>query len=93
MAKIHDFPARVAVAMLALALTSGGSEARDLYRWVQYVPGGLEARAITDDATCPTAMIDGVRVAMAERSTPGENYPVRACTLPIGKDAKLVTLN
>ena len=93
MASTHCLSARVAVAMLALALTSGRSEARDLYRWVQYVPGGLEARAVTDDATCPAAMIDGVKIAMAERSVPGENYPVRACTLPISQDATLVTLN
>jgi hypothetical protein len=71
----------------------GAAEARDLYRWVQFVPGGIEARAVTDGPTCPAAMIDGVAAVMTERSAPGENYPVRGCALPIPAGAKLVTVD
>ena len=78
---------------MLLASATSGAQARDLYRWVQYVPGGIEARAVTDAATCPTAVIDGAAATMIERSAPGENYPVRACALPIPKGAKLVTLD
>ena len=76
-----------------LITAQSGAQASDLYRWVQYVPGGIEARAVTDGPSCPTAMIDGVAAAMTERSAPGENYPVRACALPVPKGAKLVTLD
>jgi Calcineurin-like phosphoesterase len=75
-----------------LAATSEGALARDLYRWVQYVPHGLEARVVTDDPTCPRATIDGQNVPMRERSGPGENYPVRACTLSLPKGIKSVTI-
>src|SRR5262245_35938936 len=33
--------------------------AAETYRWLQYGPGGLEARAVTDEAACPSAQIDG----------------------------------
>ena len=92
----HPFTAGLATAILAGALLASAhcsAEARELFRWVQYVPGGLEARAVTDAPSCPAAMIDGVASAMSERSAPGENYPVRACSLPIPKGAKLVTLD
>ena len=75
-----------------LAVTLAPASGRELYRWVQYVPGGLEARAVTDDAACPAAAIDGVAAHMTERSAPGENYPVRGCAVSIPANAKLVTV-
>ena len=81
------------VSAMLLASATSGAEARDLYRWVQYVPGGIEARAVTDAATCPAAVIDGAAATMSERSAPGENYPVRACALPIPQGARTVTLD
>ncbi len=83
---------RLALASLCLVLASGVAQARDLYRWVQYVPGGLEARAVTDDAACPMAAIDGTASRMNERSAPDEIFPVRGCSLPIPKGVKLVTV-
>ena len=77
---------------LGLALAASSADARDLYRWVQYGPSGLEARAVTDGPACPSAMIDGQAVVMQERSTPGENYPVRGCALALPATAKLVTI-
>ncbi len=78
-------------AMLVSAVISPASS-RELYRWVQYVPGGIEARAVTDASVCPAATIDGAPASMTERSAPGESYPVRGCALSIPADAKLVTI-
>lgn len=88
MTRISSFVSGVLLASLAIAPAS----ARELYRWVQYVPGGFEARAVTDDAVCPAAAIDGKPASMSERSAPGENYPVRGCALSIPDGAKLVTI-
>lgn len=75
-----------------LTLSATPVRAADLYRWVQYVHGGIEARAVTDAPTCPSATIDGQPATMRERSTPGEHYPVRGCALPLPPTAKLVTI-
>ena len=94
--RLSHILARISVPILGamlLASATSSAGARDLYRWVQYVPGGIEARAVTDAMTCPAAVIDGAAVSMTERSVPGENYPVRACALPIPKGAKQVTLD
>jgi hypothetical protein len=74
-------------------LLTNFTQARDLYHWIQYVPEGLEARAVTDDVTCPNAMIDGQPAQMNERSAPGAQYPVRACALSLPMPAKIVTIN
>ena len=63
----------ILVPVAALAVTFAGaatSHAAETYRWVQYTPGGVEARVVTDAAACPTARIDGLDVAMGERSAP-----------------------
>ena len=82
--------APLATLALTLALVSQSAQARDFYRWVQYGPSGLEARVVTDDATCPMANVDGQDTRMIERSAPGQNYPVRACALALPKTVKLV---
>ena len=84
---------RVAITAAFCCSGFGWAEARDLYKWVQYVPGGLEARAVTEDVSCPLATIDGVAISMTERSAPGENYPVRGCVLPIPSGAKQVSIS
>ena len=53
--------------ILTVTISTAAAAAEDA-RWVQYVPGGLEARAITDKAQCPPATIDSVSVPM--RSVP-----------------------
>ena len=85
--------AGILFAVLLFIAVYSQAQAGDLYRWVQYVPGGIEARAVTDAPSCPAATIDGAAAVMAERSAPGPNYPVRGCALPIPKGAKLVTLD
>jgi hypothetical protein len=49
--------------------------------WVQYVPGGLELRAITDAPACPQASVDGKAAAMQVRAAAGSAFPVTACAL------------
>jgi hypothetical protein len=58
---------------------SGSAE----YQWVQYVPGGLEARAITDSPKCPPASLNGKLVAMRVRALPFENFRNLVCSLPL----------
>ena len=74
------------------ALISDIAAAAENFHWVQYVPGGVEARATTDKAECPAAAIDGVPVAMSTRSAPGPNYPVRVCAAPVPAGARVMTV-
>jgi hypothetical protein len=83
----------LAAIVATLGSMNGTALARDLYRWVQYVPTGLEARVVTDDAACPRASVDGQEVPMRERSTPGDHYPVRACAVSLPKGVKSITIN
>ena len=74
----------------ALSLCAGAAAAQTpqpLYRWVQYVPGGIEARAVTMSAACPDATIDGRPAAMHLRAAPGPDYPVRVCAMPVPEGA------
>jgi hypothetical protein len=84
--------AQFATLVITLSFASVGAQARDLYRWVQYGPNGLEARLVTDDPACPTANVDGQETRMVERSAPGKDYPVRGCALTLPKSVKLVTI-
>lgn len=83
------------LASFALTAFAGAatSNAAETYRWVQFVPAGVEARVVTDAATCPTARIDGADVAMAERSAPGPGYPVRGCAVAIPSGAKALAVD
>ncbi len=60
--------------------------------WVQYGPRGVEVRAITADAVCPTANIDGKMVAMTQRSAPNDAYPARSCQLDLPGKAQRVSV-
>jgi hypothetical protein len=84
---------RVVVLGLLTVTMSAASAAAEDARWVQYVPGGIEARAITDKAQCPPAAIDNVAIPMRTRSEPGGDFPIRVCSLPITPGAKLVTID
>ena len=68
---------------LALAASAFSAARSETYFWVQHAPGGLEARAVTDQSTCPQARIDGARAAMKMRAAPGRHFPVRVCSLPV----------
>src|SRR5215469_2621401 len=91
-----------AVLGFLLAFPAG---ARTLYQWVQLGPDGASARAITDDATCPTVTVDGADLPMAVRSDPSQpfkgataelpkaTFPVRACQATIPPTAIAATLD
>jgi predicted phosphodiesterase len=73
----------------AIAITwPAAGYAADQFRWVQYGPAGLEARVATEKGACPQGLIDGQTVAMSVRSTPGPDYPVLVCSMPIPASAK-----
>ena len=73
--------------LLLVLVIAGGSLARAevRYHWTQYVPGGIEARAITDAADCPSASFDGQPASMRVRSEPGPDFPIRVCAVTIPK--------
>jgi uncharacterized protein involved in tolerance to divalent cations len=88
--------ARLLAGLLAAALAAcipALAQARPLYRWVEHVPGGAEARAITKESACPTAIVDGRLTAMQARSEPRGAFPIRVCALPIPADAREVSLD
>ena len=75
---------RVASISIVFGLTGmTAALAKDPYRWVQYVSGGLEARAITEDSACPVALLNGTSVNMLQRSSSGAQYPILVCALPL----------
>ena len=66
---------------------TGAAQAAETYHWVQYVPGGVEARSISLGGECPAAALDGVAAPMSVRSAPGVAYPILVCALAIPKGA------
>jgi hypothetical protein len=77
---------------VCMALSGPVLAAEPLYRWVQYVPGGIEARAITRDTVCPGATIDGKPAAMKIRAAPTQDYPILVCTLRLPGTAKAAAI-
>ena len=74
---------------LLIAGTAGATVKADEFIWVQFVPGGLEARAIAQHATCPPAGIDGSSAAMQVRASADDSFPVLVCatTIPPSADS------
>ena len=86
-----SFPPRFFALAIILLLFAPLAARADvpLYQWVQYAPGGVEARAILDGAQpCPSARINGKDVAMAVRAAPGPDFPVTVCAVSIPAGAK-----
>src|SRR5471032_108291 len=79
---------RASILFCAVLVAFSSIASAESYHWLQYGPDGLEARAITDQAACPAAEIDGVQSVMNVRAAPGEQYPVTVCALPIPAGAK-----
>ena len=83
----------VSLVLLALAPLHARAATSPLYQWTQYVPGGLEARAIMDgDQPCPALVVDGSSATMAVRSSPGEKYPIAVCAARIVAGAKAASI-
>ncbi len=80
-------------AIAALAMLAGSAQAETLYAWTQYVPGGLEARAITRQAQCPQARIDRRASPMRVRAAPNAAFPVLVCALAIPRGAKALDID
>ncbi len=83
-------PALLAAISAAIAPMA---QARDLYHWIERTPAGTEARAVTREPACPEASVDGRPAAMAERSAPRDDFPVRVCALALPKDAAEILID
>ena len=81
---------RFALFFLWLAiLIPNAAGAAILAGWSQYGAGGvIEARIVTDDPACPALIADGASLPMAERSSPGEAFPVRVCVASLPKGTR-----
>jgi hypothetical protein len=60
----------------------------EIYRWTQYGPDGLEARAITDGHDCPAAQVDGAPASMMIRAVSGQAFQITVCALPVPVGSK-----
>ena len=65
-----------------------------LSAWLQYAADGRpHARAVvTADAVCPSALVDGQAVPMAQRAGAGAAYDDLVCDAPVPATAKTVTV-
>jgi len=85
--------ARTAAFAAAMAFGVPPAAADVLGRWTQYeANGGASLRAVVTDPACPTATVDGVAMAMAERAAPAASFPERVCALPLAAGATDVRL-
>jgi hypothetical protein len=78
----------VVILVMASAATcaarDSGTSAQIEAAWLELGPqGALITRAITREAVCPPARLDGRTVGMAERAGPGPNFPVRSCEVAV----------
>ncbi|WP_448956097.1 metallophosphoesterase family protein [Labrys neptuniae] len=90
---VHKKKTGLVAALVAFWALCSPALAADQFQWVQYGPEGLEARAITEKAACPGGLIDGHQTEMAVRSTPGQDYPILVCSMPIPAGAKDVRVD
>src|SRR5271165_3596287 len=83
-----------AILLLVCASFPAQSEQAPLLaRWIQMAPGGdAEARAVVPGDTCPAATIDGTNVAMQNRATPDDKFPMRLCTVTLPHGAQRVSI-
>ncbi|CAN2535648.1 hypothetical+protein [Methylocapsa aurea] len=87
--------AALAVLVLLLVAASFAVPARagDSYRWLQAATDGWQARAITQNDSCPTATIDGRAVVMTPRARPGDGFAVTICAVNVPKGATNVSID
>ena len=82
---------RLAVLFVAYAASIAAARA-ETSQWLQYVPGGLEARAITTEAACPSARVNGGPAAMTVRADRSAAFPVLTCALRVPARATAVAI-
>lgn len=81
-------PTRLAALAALFFLFAAPACAGDAYEWSQFTPDGVELRAVTQEASCPKASIDGRPAEMAVRAAPDAAFPVLVCALPVPRAAK-----
>ena len=81
----------IAFLTLPQASYAQASYAKD-YHWLQRSAQGLELRAITASASCPSVEIDGTAMPLKERATPGKGFGVLSCFILIDDTAKHILL-
>lgn len=91
--RLRSLPRLAVIAGLAAALSHSSARGGDSRQWVQFVDGGLEARAITQDAACPKATVDGTGAAMTIRARPDEDFPILVCALRLPRNVKEATID
>jgi hypothetical protein len=73
----------IGVAAVAALLICTTARAGDSYHWLQITADGLEARAITQETSCPRATIDGAETYMSVRAPPDRAFPILVCALSV----------
>lgn len=88
----RSFALRTVIFTAALLTALPQAQAKILAQWVELGPdGSSSARAITDDAACPSVIFDGVATPMATRSAPDQKignvkpaqFAVRGCEVAV----------
>ncbi|NDA46055.1 MAG: metallophosphoesterase [Alphaproteobacteria bacterium] len=79
------------LSLIALITLPQVAFAKD-YHWLQRAAHGLELRAITANAACPSVEIDGTELSLKERAAPGAGFSVRSCFILIEDTAKHILL-
>lgn len=64
----------------------------ETFAWLQFTPAGLEARAISEDAACPSAKADGTDMPMAVRAGLDWSYPITVCAVKVPDSVKSLTV-
>jgi len=81
------------VLAISIALTAQVSIVRaETYQWLQFAPGGIEARAITDAPSCPALQIDGAASGMTVRAPASETFAIIVCSVPVPATARSVVI-
>jgi hypothetical protein len=85
--------ALAALLVLILAGPTFAAAPGEMRAWVQYGAAGLQIRAVSDAAACPTAIVDGRPAPLALRAAPSPGFPDRLCQLVLPKGARQASLN
>ena len=73
-------PITTALAAVGLAVGPISPAASAVTAWVQMVPGGAEARLVTEAPGCPSIIVDGGSRATVERAGPADGFANRVCS-------------
>ena len=77
------------LALLALAFAAGAANAS---AWVEMTAEGAEVRVVTEALQCPPLIVDGHRVATAERAAPNAAFANRVCSVKLPNGARRISV-